>query len=128
MSGKTDPTKDPKVIRRMTQLLMQGAVMLAETCPICGLPLFRLRSGETVCPVHGRIILVSSEEEAREVEVDAVIASVEHYAASRLRQLMEEGDPQGMIDWLRVIELTERIRSLRGERKKPREEGKGGVK
>ncbi len=123
MSGeKRDLYRDPRVVKKMAQLMMQGAVMLAETCPVCGLPLFRLRSGEVVCPVHGRIVIVSSEDEAREVEIDAVVRDVEHYAASRVRELMAKGDPREILEWLRVIEASERIRGLRRERAR---EGEG---
>jgi len=43
LSGSDD------VVRKMANLMMQGAVMLDKTCPLDGLPLFRLRTGEIVC-------------------------------------------------------------------------------
>jgi len=127
VSGR-DPRRDPEVVKKMAQLMMQGAVMLQETCPLDGLPLFRLRTGEVVCPVHGRVVMVSSEEEAREVEVDSVVRSIEHYAAVKARESMEKGDPQAILDWLKVIESVERIRGLREARGKPagEEAGKRG--
>ena len=118
--SKEDLHRDPRVVKRMAQLMMQGAVMLAETCPICGLPLFRLRNGEVICPVHGRVVIVSSDEEAREVEIDSVVRDVEHYAAMKVRELMEQGDPREILEWLHVIEASERIRGLRRERGKPK--------
>jgi len=121
VSGR-DPRRDPEVVKKMAQLMMQGAVMLQETCPLDGLPLFRLRTGEVVCPVHGRVVMVSSEEEAKEVEVDSVVKSIEHYAALRARESMEKGDPQAILDWLKVIESVERIRGLREARGKAGEE------
>ncbi len=108
-----DPAKDPRVVKKMAQLMMQGAVMLAETCPIDGLPLFRLRSGEVVCPVHGRVMLVSSEGEAREAEVDAIIESIVYTAAGRAKSGLEKGEPDEVMKWLQVLETAERIRSLR---------------
>ena len=124
-----DVYKDKKVVQRMAQLMMQGAVMLSETCPICGLPLFRLKNGDVICPIHGKIILVSSEEEAREVELDSIVAEVEHYAAKKVRELMSGGTPSQLLDWLRVIEASERIRDIREKRKKPAEKrGVGGEK
>ncbi len=125
---KRDLYRDPRVVRKMAQLMMQGAVMLAETCPICGLPLFRLRNGDVVCPVHGRIIVVSSEEEAREVEIDSIVRDVEHYAARRVRESMEKGEPGEILDWLRVIEAAERIRGIRQERLRGRSGGTGEEK
>jgi UPF0148 protein len=115
-----------KAMKKMVSLLQEGATMLAEACPLCGLPLFKLRSGEVVCPVHGRVIIVSSDEEAREVEIDAVIRMVEYEAASRIRGLLQTGEPGEIREWLEVIETAERIRGLRESRKgKAPEEGKG---
>ncbi|MEB3806668.1 MAG: hypothetical protein GSR73_04045 [Desulfurococcales archaeon] len=117
MAGKRDPYRDRDVVKKMAQLMMQGAVMLSETCPICGLPLFRLRSGEVVCPVHGRIIMVRSDEEAREVEVDSIVREVEHYAARKVQSLMEDGSPGEILEWMKIIEAGERIREIRDRRR-----------
>ncbi len=94
--------------------------MLELTCPICGLPLFRLKSGEIVCPIHGRVHVVSSEEEARRVMVDAVIEELEELAATRLSSLMkdvlsghdEEKALSLMVKWLDILERCRRIRSV----------------
>jgi len=109
-----------EALRKMTELLRTGAVMLDLTCPICGLPLFRLKSGEIVCPIHGKVHVVSSEEEARRVRVDAVIEELEELAATRLSSLMREALTGGeeekllelMVRWLDVIEKCRRIRSV----------------
>ena len=122
-AGGRDPARDPEVVKRMARLMMQGAVMLAERCPICGLPLFRLRNGEVVCPVHGRVMIVSSEEEAEELRLDHTIRMVESYAASKVRGLLEEDRPGELLEWLKVIEAAERIRSLRWERRRPVKQG-----
>lgn len=112
-NGGRDPAKDPAVVKKMARLMMQGAVMLAERCPICGLPLFRLRSGDVVCPVHGKVIVVSDEEQADEIRLDYTIRMVEHYAASKVKSLIGEGSPSEILDWLKVIEAVERIKQLR---------------
>ncbi len=115
-NGK-DYHRDPEVVKRMARLMMQGAVMLAETCPICGLPLFRLRSGEVICPVHGRVLIVSSDEEAEEARIDSVVGRIESYATSRVEELLGKGSPGEILEWLKVVEAAERIRKLRGERR-----------
>lgn len=106
-------------MKRMVQLLQQGAVMLAETCPICGLPLFRLRSGEVVCPVHGRVVIVSSDEEEREVHIEEAVKMAEYRAALRVQEALERGEPEEILRWLQVIEAAERIRGLRSQRAQP---------
>lgn len=104
-------------MKKMVALLQRGAVMLSEACPLCGLPLFRLKSGEVVCPVHGRVVIVSSDEEAREVEVEEIVKRVEYEAAKRLAMALGEGlEPESALAWLRVIEEAERILSIRAER------------
>ncbi len=102
-----------QALKRMTQLMMQGAVMLGETCPLDGLPLFRLKSGEVVCPVHGRVLIVSSDEEAREAEIEGIIREVRYRAARNVLESLEEGDPKRIREWLEVLESTERILSMR---------------
>lgn len=36
-------------VRRMAKVLISGATMLAEQCPNCGAPLFRLKDGTIRC-------------------------------------------------------------------------------
>jgi len=104
--------------KRMVALLQRGAAMLSEACPACGLPLFRLKSGEVVCPVHGRVVIVSSDEEARDVEVEEVVKRVEYEAARNLASMLGSGlEPEEALAWLRVIEEAERILSIRSERR-----------
>ncbi len=122
MSEKREAYRDPEVVRKMTRLVAEGAVMLAEACPVDGLPLFRLKSGDVVCPVHGRVWVVSSEAEAEEVEIDFVLRRVEHYAARRVYELLNNEDVGELLRWLSVLEAAERVRSLRDSRvKKPEE-------
>ncbi|MGC9113045.1 Sjogren's syndrome/scleroderma autoantigen 1 family protein [Acidilobus sp.] len=100
----------------MTQLMAQGGVMLEQTCPICGLPLFRLKSGDVVCPLHGKVYIVSSDEEAREVEIDETIKRLEYFASLKLRELMDKGDIGEAGDLLGIMEQAERVLRLRLER------------
>lgn len=41
-------------VKKMSELLRQGARMLSDTCPECGTPLFQLRNGDTMCPMCNR--------------------------------------------------------------------------
>jgi len=116
MSGGREVYRDQEVVRRMTRLVAEGATMLADTCPIDGLPLFKLKSGDIICPVHGRVWIVSSEAEAEEVEIDFIIRKVELHAAKRVYQSLNSDDASELIPWLNVIETVERIRSIREAR------------
>jgi UPF0148 protein len=116
MSGGREVYRDQEVVRRMTRLVAEGATMLADTCPIDGLPLFKLKSGDIICPVHGKVWIVSSEAEAEEVEIDFIIRKVELHAARRVYQSLNSDDASELIPWLNVIETVERIRSIREAR------------
>ena len=118
---KDDPTRDPKVVRRMAELMMQGAVMLAETCPLDGLPLFRLKNGDIICPVHGKIILVHDEAEAENIKIDSILHATEKYAAGQVERLLETGPPEEIVKWLEVIEKIENIKKLRSLPQRPSE-------
>jgi UPF0148 protein len=116
MSGVREVYRDQEVVKRMTRLVAEGATMLADTCPIDGLPLFKLKSGDIICPVHGKVWIVSSEAEAEEVEIDFIIRKVELHAAKRVYQSLNSDDASELIPWLNVIETVERIRSIREAR------------
>jgi UPF0148 protein len=58
-------------IKKMANLLREGATMLSEICPDDKVPIFKLKTGEMICPVCNRkVILVKSSEEERKVERD----------------------------------------------------------
>jgi UPF0148 protein len=116
MSGGREVYRDQEVVKRMTRLVAEGATMLADTCPIDGLPLFKLKNGDIICPVHGKVWIVSSEAEAEEVEIDFIIRKVELHAAKRVYQSLNSDDASELIPWLNVIETVERIRSIREAR------------
>lgn len=116
MEEGKDYARDPGVVKKMAALLMQGATMLQETCPLDGLPLFRLRTGEVVCPVHGRVVIVASEREARDIEVEEILYDVMHKAALRLRSESESGEPTRLREWLHIIRDVEDILERRARR------------
>ena len=111
-----------KALQKMGELLRAGAVMLSDTCPECGLPLFRLKSGEIVCPTHGRIYVARSEEEAERYTMIGVLDSLENIIIRELVELrnrLEKGPRdfderelliRNIVGWLEVIERIERIK------------------
>ncbi|HUV54599.1 MAG TPA: Sjogren's syndrome/scleroderma autoantigen 1 family protein [Candidatus Krumholzibacteriaceae bacterium] len=45
------PTLSEGSMKKMGELLRQGARMLSDACPECGTPLFQLKNGDTICPM-----------------------------------------------------------------------------
>ena len=120
------------VLKKMTELLRAGATMLAETCPSCGSPLFKLKSGEIQCPLHGKIYLVSTEEEVSTVTLTAILNNAEELVASKISTLinsLKSGNDYESIElldkWLDIALKIQKIRntmaqtSIHGKEPKP---------
>ena len=113
-----DPTKDPAVVKKMADLLRSGATMLAEHCPKCGLPLFRLRSGEVVCPIHGRVFIARTESDVTKATVEGVLEQLERLLVEKINKglgelkeadFTDEEKPRALIVWLEALERVERL-------------------
>jgi len=114
---------EDRVVRKMSELLRAGAVMLDLACPICNAPLFKLRSGEVVCPTHGPVRVVKTDSEAIEALSQTVLDRLEALVTSRIGSLVDSiyrvpsTDEEGrLLDelerWLEVLERVKRLKSL----------------
>ncbi len=120
--SKQDPVK------KMAELLKMGALMLSETCPVkgCNLPLFKMPSGEIICPVHGRVYIVRTEEEAVEVTKTVAMSQVLDSLEDKVLRILDASireeypEPTDLIKWLEVLERIRRLKEGLRE-KKPEE-------
>ncbi len=112
--------------KKGADLLRQGATMLPHSCPICGSPLFKLKNGDIVCPIHGKVAIVSDESEIVEKVSAPLFAKIEEKILKQLDMLSEDIGRTSSYDedlklsraiagWLEVIE---RLRMLKKEGKK----------
>lgn len=107
-----------EVVRRAAELMRSGGVMLADVCTLCGSPLFRMPNNEVVCPIHGRVMLVKTEEEVAEASIVGVLTELEKSIANVLSSYLtkirrgEAGydDARDVVYWLDAIERIERIK------------------
>ncbi|MGC9149009.1 MAG: Sjogren's syndrome/scleroderma autoantigen 1 family protein [Sulfolobales archaeon] len=120
MSGETINREE--AIKKMAELLRSGAAMLAETCPICGSPLFKLKSGEIICPIHGRVYMVSRDEEISKISTETVLMKLENLASSRIDALMkrlsEEDEEEVLESISRWLDILLKVRSVKKEHSK----------
>jgi len=97
--------------------------MLDLACPICNAPLFKLRSGEVVCPTHGPVRVVKTDSEVIEALSQTVLDRLEALATSRIGSLVDSIDRSSptneegrLLDelerWLEVLERVKRLKSL----------------
>ncbi|HIP65928.1 MAG TPA: hypothetical protein EYH08_05340 [Pyrodictium sp.] len=117
--------REKHVIKQMADLLRAGAAMLAERCPVCGLPLFRLKSGETICPQHGRVFIVKTESEYRKVSAQGVLEELEKLATRKVGELISKLEKEHsrevigeLREWLNILEQVERLITILDHQKK----------
>ena len=117
-----DP-REKDSVSRMVDMLRGGAVMLAETCPVCHTPLFKLKSGEVYCATcEKRVIIVreGEEEEFKALQVSTV-ESLDRTVFTKLAELNELAKHEGEVDrlydlarcivaWLEVLERLRRLK------------------
>lgn len=114
------------IIKRSAELLRAGARMLSSQCPACGSPLFQLKTGEVVCPLHGKVIVVEKEEEVVHASLDAMLIRLEEKVMGRIYSLMNGIDElkerpsveerrlvKAIKEWLEVVYAARKIRLLK---------------
>jgi UPF0148 protein len=110
-----------QIVKKSAELLKQGAKMLSIQCPICGSPLFRLRNGDIVCPIHGKIHVVSDETQVIEEVSKDVLGKIMERVISKLTEMSsnlgrersprEEADyAEAFLNWLKAFELLKKLR------------------
>lgn len=95
-------------MKKMGELLRQGARMLSDTCPECGTPLFQLSNGEIICSMCNRPV--------RYVKGDTDLQSEAHKERleeslrrkiDEVQKLLDEAD-----DPTKMVELTDTLMKL----------------
>lgn len=76
------------LIKKMAELLKDGSTMMDKVCPVCGTPLFKLKTGEIICPkCNKRVFIVSSEAEEARVFSEVAVSNLERTIAAKLHEL-----------------------------------------
>ena len=117
------PSERDEGVKRAAELLKQGATMLDLACPIDGLPLFRLKNGDIVCPVHGKVYVVENEEQKKAIEAVNVLAGAEEAVLNGIAEMTKKlradpSDPDAVSQMIRLLEALERLRRLKGDQTK----------
>ncbi len=80
--------KDDLHIKRMAELLRQGATLTDLSCPACGSPLFRLKDGNLWCVKdEKKVIVVKEAEEPPKQTVDKGLDSLETTLLAKVKDI-----------------------------------------
>jgi len=79
---------------------------------------FKLKSGEIICPIHGRVHIVSSEQEISLVRASTIVRGLIEHAAMKIESLIgEDGGPAEIDAWLSILEKAVRVEKALKEKR-----------
>jgi UPF0148 protein len=91
-------SKDSKNIKKMADLLRQGATLTEYSCPVCSSPLFKLRSGDLWCARCQKRVIIVKEGEPEPKTHDPTLSSLESTITAKIQELekklREENDAE----------------------------------
>jgi len=97
MSGRTEETH----IKRMAELLRQGATLTDLSCPACHSPLFRLKDGTLWCAKdEKKVVVVKEGEEPPKPTSNAAMETLEATLLTKIHEVQ------------RKIECTQNVNEL----------------
>jgi UPF0148 protein len=86
--------KNDSSVRKMAKLLRQGATMLADACPQCGSPLFKVQEDIYCAKCDRRIVYANSDEEVESHAVKTLIPELRETLITKLKSLTEVIDAE----------------------------------
>ena len=92
--------KDDTSVKKMAALLRRGATMLADACPQCGSPLFKVGDDIYCAKCDRRIVYADSEEEIKTETVLTIIPGLRETLIRKLNALNELVDSETDIESL----------------------------
>jgi UPF0148 protein len=76
-------------IKKMADLLRQGATMLAQGCPQCGSPLMKMGDDVYCATCDRRIVIMDSREQVESQTLKALIPELHETLLKKLKTLSE---------------------------------------
>jgi len=83
---------DDSSVKKMAELLRQGATMLADACPQCGSPLLKVKDDIYCAKCNRRIVYAKSDEEVDVQTVKTLIPELRETLINKLKALNEVVD------------------------------------
>ena len=84
--------KNDTSVKKMAELLHQGATMLADACPQCGSPLLKVKDDIYCAKCDKRIVYATSDETVEAQAVKTLIPELRETLINKLKALNEVVD------------------------------------
>jgi UPF0148 protein len=98
-------------IKRMADLLIQGATLTDLSCPVCSSPLFRLKDGTVWCANDEKKVIIVKEGE----EVPKEASATSSYDKLEATLMSKVQDIQGKIEKTENIDELQKLTSALSE-------------
>jgi UPF0148 protein len=110
MQGKTEN----KPIKRMADLLRQGATLTDLSCPVCASPLFRLKNGTLWCAKDEKKVIVVKEGEEPEKTASMAYDKLEATLLAKVEDIQNKIQQTDNVDELQKLStaLSELLSNL----------------
>jgi UPF0148 protein len=110
MQGKTED----KPIKRMAELLRQGATLTDLSCPVCASPLFRLKDGTLWCAKDQKKVVMVKQGEEIENASSAVYHKLEATLLAKVQDIQNKIQTTDDVEELQKLStaLTELLSNL----------------
>jgi UPF0148 protein len=110
MQGKTED----KPIKRMADLLRQGATLTDLSCPVCASPLFRLKDGTLWCAKDEKKVIVVKEGEEPEKTATTAYDKLEATLMAKVNDIQNKIQQTDNVDELQKLSaaLSELLSNL----------------
>jgi UPF0148 protein len=84
-------SQEEKHIKRMADLLRQGATLTELACPACASPLFRLRSGDLWCvKCEKKVVIVKEGEDPSKITGSIVLENLEATLLVKIEEIQNK--------------------------------------
>jgi UPF0148 protein len=107
--------KNDKHIKRMADLLRQGATLTDLSCPVCSSPLFRLKDGTLWCGKdEKKVIIVKEGEEPPKPSSNTMLETLEATLLAKVQDVQGKIQRTDNVDELQKLSaaLSELLNSL----------------
>jgi UPF0148 protein len=92
--------KNDASIKKMAELLLHGATMLAQACPQCGSPLFKVGNDTYCATCDRRIVIVRSDQQLGVPAMKTVIPELRETLIKKLKDANELAERETDIEAL----------------------------
>jgi len=94
-------------IKRMADLLRQGATLTELACPACASPLFRLKSGDLWCAkCQKKVIMVKEGEDLSKIRGSIVLDTLEATLLAKIQQIQNRIQREQDIEELQKLDTV----------------------